>query len=109
MKLVSTAALAACALVLASGLALSIHSDAFAQANKSPLCYPPIEGVASSQGILGKGSKKARAEVVVAWEQAATAKHGERYGNFKKAKTVKWDCRSGVAEAKCIVTARPCR
>jgi hypothetical protein len=80
-----------------------------ADAAPAPRCYKPIEAVGTGQGALGAGSKKARAAAIVDFEQKASALHGAKYAKFSKAQTVKRDCRSGALEAKCVITARPCR
>jgi hypothetical protein len=80
-----------------------------AVAQSGPRCHATIEGVGTGQGLLGAGTRKARAAAVSDFEQKATSLHGARYGKFANAKNVKTDCRSGTLEAKCVITARPCR
>ena len=103
MKRLTAAALASLAAVVIAGA--TSHTASAAE----PRCHNPIEAVGIGQGPLGAGSKKARAAVLVDFEQKAAALHGAKYAQFSKAKTVKRDCRSGALEAKCVITARPCR
>lgn len=95
--------------LLGAGLACATATAPSASAAPSPKCQPPIEAVGIGQGALGAGSKKARAAVIVDFEQKAAAQYGAKYAKFSNAKTVKRDCRSGALEAKCVITARPCR
>ena len=72
-------------------------------------CQPAIEGVATSTGILGLGSAKARVAAQSNWEFAAEEKYGPNFANFGNARRVQWDCKKGaILLAKCVVTARPC-
>jgi hypothetical protein len=72
-------------------------------------CYPVLEGRATGQGIFGKGTAEARAAARYDWESKSTAKYGDAYGNFDKARGAHWDCKKGaILKAKCVVTARPC-
>jgi hypothetical protein len=72
-------------------------------------CQPAIEGAATSTGILGLGSAKARVAAQSNWEFAAEEKYGPNFANFNNARSVQWDCKKGaVLLAKCVVTAKPC-
>lgn len=72
-------------------------------------CYPAIEGLASSKGILGLGSARARLAAKDDWETKAVAKYGPEYGQLRLARNAQWDCKKGaILLAKCVVTAEPC-
>ena len=72
-------------------------------------CQPAIEGAATSTGILGLGSAKARVAAQSNWEFAAEEKYGPNFANFGNARRVQWDCKKGaILLAKCVVTAQPC-
>jgi hypothetical protein len=93
----------AAATVVAMGLGSSV-------ANAAPRCRAPVSGDASSLGILGTGSAKARVEARRNWEANAAAAYGRRYASFYFARGVRWDCKPGfILPATCVVTASPCR
>lgn len=72
-------------------------------------CQPAIEGSATSTGILGLGSAKARVAAQSNWEINAEEKYGPNFANFDNARRVQWDCKKGaILLAKCVVTAQPC-
>jgi hypothetical protein len=72
-------------------------------------CQPAVEGLASSTGILGQGSAKARIAAQSNWEFAAEDKYGPGFADFSNARDVQWDCKRGaVLLAKCVVVAKPC-
>lgn len=101
------AAAALAVTIIAAGMPSLSAPSALAQ--QGPRCHAPIEGVGTGQGLLGAGTRKARANAVADFEQKAVSRHGVRYGKIALAKNVKTDCRSGTLEAKCVVTGRPCR
>ena len=75
-----------------------------------PRCYAAVEGIATSTGLFGAGSAKARAKARGNWQAAARRLHGRRYTNFRMAQDVRWDCKKGaILLAKCVVVAKPCR
>ncbi len=72
-------------------------------------CQPAIEGAATSTGILGLGSARARVAAQSNWEFNAEEKYGPNFANFTNARRVQWDCKKGaILLAKCVVTAQPC-
>jgi hypothetical protein len=72
-------------------------------------CYPAIAGAATSEGILGLGSARARVVATEDWEAQASERYGAQYGRLSTARKVQWDCKKGaVLLAKCVVTAEPC-
>jgi hypothetical protein len=91
------------AAVLVAGLSVK-------DAEAVPRCYSAVEGIATSTGLLGAGSAKARAKARGNWQVAARRLHGHRYANFGMAQDVRWDCKKGaILLAKCVVVAKPCR
>lgn len=94
---------------LAAAIAATLLLPAPASAAPEPRCQPVLEAVGTGQGALGTGSKRARAAAIADFQQKAEGLYGKRYSSLARARTVKWDCRSGALEAKCVVTARPCR
>jgi hypothetical protein len=80
------------------------------EGNAAPRCYSAVEGIATSTGLLGAGSAKARAKARGNWQVAARRLHGRRYANFGMAQDVRWGCKKGaILLAKCVVVAKPCR
>lgn len=72
-------------------------------------CQPAIEGAATSTGILGSGSAKARIAAQSNWEFNAEDRYGPGFANFEYARDVRWDCKKGaILLAKCVVVAKPC-
>lgn len=85
-------------------------ADAKKKKHSVPRCVATLEGSASSTGILGMGTAKARVDAQSNWQAAAASRHGARYANFNNAQGVRWDCKKGaILLAKCVVTAKPCR
>jgi hypothetical protein len=77
--------------------------------NPRGTCQPAIEGAATSTGILGLGSAKARVAAQSNWEMNAEDKYGPGFANFSYARDVQWDCKKGaILLAKCVVVAKPC-
>ena len=77
----------------------------------APRCVAQnVIGAATSTGILGLGSAKARLEAAANWEAAASASYGPNYASLYQARAVRWDCKKGaLVLAKCVVIAKPCR
>ena len=72
-------------------------------------CNAPLEGIASSTGILGLGTARAREAAREDWESKASSLYGPKYGNLSIAQNVFWDCKkNALILAKCVVTAKPC-
>lgn len=73
-------------------------------------CEEPVEGIATGQGIFGRGTIRARAAARSDWEDQVARQYGPAYARFRYARDVQWDCKRGaVIRAKCVVVARPCR
>lgn len=72
-------------------------------------CEDPVEGVATGQGIFGRGTIRARAAARADWEDQVARQYGPSFARFRYARDVQWDCKRGaVIRAKCVVVARPC-
>lgn len=102
--------------VLAAGLATfgvfaaSTDADARRKWKTIDQCQPAVEGAATSRGILGQGTEKARRAAQSNWEINVEDTYGPAYANFDYARDVQWDCKKGaVLLAKCVVVAKPCR
>ncbi len=98
-------------LALAGSVAVAgIASEAAARRwNPIGECKDAVEGAATSTGILGLGSAKARVAAQSNWEINVEDKYGPGYANFSAARDVQWDCKKGaVLLAKCVVVAKPC-
>jgi hypothetical protein len=95
------------AVFAAAALATGLSARA---AEAAPRCYAAVEGIATSTGLFGAGSAKARAKARGNWQGAAHRLYGRRYVNFRMAQDVRWDCKKGaILLAKCVVVAKPCR
>lgn len=97
MRLALVAAAAAAALFAA------------APASAKTVCKARVSADATGQGILGAGTQNARIAAAAAWEGKVKKAHGARFASLSKAKAVTYDCRSGTLQAKCVLTAIPCR
>lgn len=97
---------AASVMMLLAGVATA---DARRHWNPVGACKDPVEGAATSTGILGLGSAKARVAAQSNWEMNVEEKYGPGFANFGYARDVQWDCKKGaVLLAKCVVVAKPC-
>lgn len=80
-----------------------------AAAGAAELCKSRVDGIGAGSGPFGQGTRKAKARAIESWETAAGVRFGARYAKFDHAVAAKWDCRSGALQAKCVVTAVPCK
>lgn len=94
------------ALALAAATAALL---AAAPASAQTACKARLSADATGQGIFGAGTQNARQAAAAAWEAKAKKKHGARFASLAKAKAVTYDCQSGALQAKCVLTASPCR
>lgn len=110
MRVVSFLSFAAVAAVAAGVAAVAFAPSSEAQRwNPIGNCKDPVEGAATSQGILGLGSARAREAAKSNWEINVEDKYGPEFANFNYASRVQWDCKRGaVLLAKCVVVAKPC-
>ena len=73
-------------------------------------CKGRIDGIATGQGIFGLGTARARQAAITDFEAKANTLFGASYGSFSRARGVRWDCKkNAILQAKCVVTASPCR
>jgi hypothetical protein len=101
--------IACCALGVATVGALTLTHVEARRWNTIGECKDAVEGAATSTGILGLGSAKARVAAQSNWEINVEDKYGPAFANFGNARSVQWDCKKGaVLLAKCVVVAKPC-
>ncbi len=98
------AAVVAAGLTAATGFVAITSTDADAAS-----CRQRVSGSGMGQGILGKGTQRARAAATADWENKAKTNYGWKFRKLSKASDVNWDCKSLPLKATCIVTAKPCR
>ena len=73
-------------------------------------CRARMDGQGTGQGIAGQGTEVAKSRAAANWSARVQARHGSSFAIFAKAQSVRYDCRQGaILEAKCVVSARPCR
>ncbi len=73
-------------------------------------CKGRMDGQGTGQGIAGQGTEAAKSRAAADWSSRVQTKHGSSFAIFSKAQGVRFDCRQGaILEAKCVVSARPCR
>jgi methylmalonyl-CoA mutase cobalamin-binding subunit len=90
-------------------VAMSGHADARRHWDRVGKCREAVEGAATSKGILGLGSARARRAAQSNWEINVEDKYGPAFANFDYARDVQWDCKKGaIILAKCVVVAKPC-
>jgi hypothetical protein len=110
MRSLTTSVAAGLAALTLAGI--TTISDAGAESRRwNPVgnCKDPVEGAATSQGILGLGSARARTAAQSNWEINVEDKYGPEFADFRYARNVQWDCKKGaVLLAKCVVVAKPC-
>lgn len=109
MRVVSYLSVAAVAAVAAGIASVAFAPSVEARWEPRAYCKDPVEGAATSQGILGLGSARAREAAKSNWEINVEDKYGPGFANFGYARSVQWDCKKGaILLAKCVVVARPC-
>lgn len=98
-------------------VALAMTAVALAAANPADArkwrstgeCYGTVEGLASSTGILGLGTARARDAARSDWETKVANQYGPAFANLDRARRVQWDCKkNALVLAKCVVVADPC-
>lgn len=96
---------------LFTAMVASFALSAAAEAGRyNPYCLTRMEGRATGQGLFGVGTSNARNTAVMDWESKVADRWGSRYATFRNARGVQWDCKKGaILQAKCVVTAMPCR
>ncbi|MEQ1673131.1 MAG: hypothetical protein ABL893_19955 [Hyphomicrobium sp.] len=99
----------AVAAVVAIGVTAGVPAAHSQRWDTTGVCKDPVEGAATSTGILGLGSARAREAAQSNWEINVEDKYGPGFANFGYARKVQWDCKKGaVLLAKCVVVATPC-
>ena len=86
-------------------LALATWSSA-----EAATCRPRVVGEGTGQGVAGRGTEVARSRAEASWSAAAQARYGSSFAIFGKARGVRYDCKkNAIIQAKCVVSAQPCR
>lgn len=81
-----------------------------AGAAEAATCKPRLAGQGQGTGLLGAAATNARANATADWQAKARRMHGARFASLDTAQAVRWDCtQTPLVQAKCVVTARPCR
>ena len=108
MRLFFAGAVASVAALTIAAVMMARQADA-QRWNPIGKCQDAVEGAATSQGILGLGSARAREAAQSNWEINVEDKYGPEFADFRNARAVQWDCKKGaVLLAKCVVVAKPC-
>jgi hypothetical protein len=103
----SIKAVLVCTCVSAAALAVAIAASVPSEA---AVCRSRMSGQGTGMGIAGQGTINARAAALANWARNVEARHGKRFADTAKGRSVRYDCRQGaVLEAKCVVSAVPCR
>jgi hypothetical protein len=96
--------------VSAAPVLMALACIAVASPAEARVCKPRIDAIGTGQGLFGEGTQNARAAAVTNFESKASSRFGYRYGSFANARGVRWDCKkNAILQAKCVVTASPCR
>lgn len=78
--------------------------------SEAATCRGRMAGEGTGTGVAGAGTDAARKAALANWAQKVEARHGRRFTNTARARGVRYDCRTGsLIEAKCVVSAIPCR
>ena len=92
-------------------MAAAVAVTAFATtAADAATCRARLAGTGTGQGLAGLGTESAKTAATTDWQANARKRFGHRFANVAKAQGVKMDCAAGaILQAKCVMTARPCR
>lgn len=109
-KSFASALLVAGAAIVGFSSVADAHKRSYRHSHSGPYCHDRMEGRATGQGLFGAGSAQARSFAAADWESKVADRWGSRYASLSKARGVRWDCKKGaILQAKCVVTAMPCR
>ena len=72
------------------------------------VCRDRVAGEGTGRGVADQRELLARAAALANWSRNVEARFGIRFSSPSMARTIRYDCRRGVLEAKCAVTAVPC-
>ncbi len=100
------------ATLLCTAVAVAAFTAAFATSApaEAAVCRARMSGEGTGMGVAGQGTTNARVAALSNWARNVETKHGKRFADSAKAQSVRYDCRQGaILEAKCVVTAVPCR
>jgi hypothetical protein len=105
MKLTKALLLGAGALTIAAGAILSSATP-----SDAAVCRARMSGQGTGMGVAGQGSQMARQAALADWRRRVEARHGARFANTARARSVRYDCKPGaILQAECVVSAVPCR
>jgi hypothetical protein len=86
------------------------HKRRYKHSHYSSVCKDRMFGFATGQGILGLGTQQARSIAIADWQSKVADRYGGRYSNMSNARNVVWTCNKlAILQAKCTVSAKPCR
>ncbi|MCB1549221.1 MAG: hypothetical protein KDJ41_15510 [Hyphomicrobiaceae bacterium] len=95
--------------IAAAALASFVSVTTAETADAAPRCSARVYATGVGQGILGKGTKRARARAISTWEAKVRRRDGARYASWRKATGKAVRCTRNIKRAMCNVSARPCR
>jgi hypothetical protein len=96
--------------LLATLLSVSLPAGLATPADAASSCGARMSGTGKGLGIAGQGTDKAKEAALADWSSKVSTRYGRRFGTSPTQRAVRFDCRSGaVLEAKCVVTAVPCK
>lgn len=72
------------------------------------VCRARASGEGTGRGAADQRTSNARAAAFAQWARNVEARLGRRFANPSMARSVRFDCRPGVLQAKCAVSAVPC-
>lgn len=94
---------------LAALAAAAVFTVASGEASAAS-CKARVAGTGTGQGLAGIGTENAKAAATVDWQANVRKRYGHRFANVAKAQGVRMDCAQGaIMQAKCVMTAKPCR
>ncbi len=86
------------------------HKRRVKHSHYASVCKDRMFGFATGQGILGLGTQQARSIAIANWQSKVADRYGNRYSNMSNARNVVWTCNKlAILQAKCTVSAKPCR
>jgi hypothetical protein len=72
------------------------------------VCRARTAGEGSGLGIADQRLTNAREAALAQWSRNVEARLGRQFANPSLARSMRFDCRPGMLEAKCAVSAVPC-
>ncbi len=72
------------------------------------VCRDRTSGEGVGRGVSEQRTTNARAAALADWARSVAARFGRQFANPSTAQSTRFDCRPGVLQAKCAVSALPC-